>query len=37
MHLDLADSNRIADRQGVAIVLLDMVVFVGRSSVIQYA
>jgi hypothetical protein len=36
MHLDLADSSRIADRQGVAIVLLDMIVIVGRSNVVQY-
>jgi hypothetical protein len=33
MHLDLAESSRIADRQGVAIVLLDIVVIVNELKV----
>ena len=37
MHLDLADRSRIADRQGVAIVLLDMVVIVASSDVFQHS
>lgn len=36
MHLDLAESNRIAERHGVAIVLLDMVVMFGGISLWQF-